>query len=350
MLPPVVLCCDPGLDDAWLIATLLGRGIDLRAVVVSYGCADVDQCLRTASGILRLAGREDIPLIRGAGQALGSNPVQDHPERFGGSNGFMDVALDPGRNPVIDGGPEVVAMAIRDVLARSCGCAFINTGPATTAALVERYFPGALHAHVGSIHVMGGALDGPGNCGTKRPPHRFGCAEFNVFNDAESFRLLLGLKPPSKLVTWDLRQVCLGRSLVSSHRARTPLGRALLEATARFFEIYGSDKLEDTGPEPVCSVIDVLAAFTLPGEGHFSRQTVAVTTTGEWYGETTRDSGGVEVDVFRPPPGPSLVADLLDLVDRCTSSRPDAGSSDEHRSRALQSAGDSLQPGTTASE
>src|SRR5271165_6549519 len=103
MLPPVVLCCDPGLDDAWLIATLLGRGIDLRAVVVSYGCADVDQCLRTASGILRLAGREDIPLIRGAEETLGCNPVQDHPERFGGSNGFMDVALDPGRNPIIDG-------------------------------------------------------------------------------------------------------------------------------------------------------------------------------------------------------------------------------------------------------
>jgi inosine-uridine nucleoside N-ribohydrolase len=349
MLPPVVLCCDPGLDDAWLIATLLGRGIDLRAVVVSYGCADVDQCLRTASGILRLAGREDIPLIRGAEANLTGNPVQRDPERFGGSNGFMDVSLNPGRNPISAGGPEDVARAVHDVLVRSHGCAFLNTCPATTAALVERSFPGTFRAHVGSIHIMGGALDGPGNCGTRRPQRKFGCAEFNVFHDAESFRLLLGLMPPAKLVTWDLRQVCLGRSLVLSHRARTPLGRVLLEATARFFEIYGSDKLEDTGPEPVCSVIDVLTAFTLPGEGDFLRETVAVTSVGEWYGETTRDSGGIEVDVFHPPPGPSLVASLLDLADRCTPPRRDTDSRDDRSTGAFQSPPDWFEPGATAS-
>jgi len=320
MLPPVVLCCDPGLDDAWLIATLLGRGIDLRAVVVSYGCADVDQCLLTASGILRLAGREDIPLIRGAEATLGCNPVQRHPERFGGSNGFMDVVLEPGRNQITAGDPEDVARAIHEVLTRSPGCAFLNTCPATTPALVERYFPGTFRTHVGSIHVMAGALYGPGNCGTKRHEREFGCAEFNVFHDAESFRLLLGLKPPARLVTWDLRTVCLGQSLVHSHGARTALGRVLLEATGRFFEIYGSDNLEDTGEEPVYSTIDVLTAFTLPGEGLYERETVAVTDAGEWYGETIRHATGVEVDVFRPPPASSLVSDLLDLADRCSPS------------------------------
>jgi inosine-uridine nucleoside N-ribohydrolase len=318
MLPAVVLACDPGLDDAWLIATLLGRGIDLRAVIVSFGCADVDQCLGTASGILRLAGREDIPLIRGAEATLGWNPVQRHPERFGGANGFMDVELKPGRNPITAGGPEDVARAVRDVLAGSSGCAFLNTCPATTCALVERYFPGTFRAHAGSIHIMAGALDGPGNCGTKRPQRQFGCAEFNVFQDAESFRQLLGLKPPAKLVTWDARHVCLTRSLVRSHRARTPLGRALIDATGRFFEIYGSDNLEDTGPDPVCSVIDVLTAFTLPGEGKFKRETIAVTDVGQWYGEMTRDPGGVEVDVFQSPAAPAFVKILLDLADRCT--------------------------------
>jgi len=324
--PPVVLCCDPGLDDAWLIATLLGLGIDLRAVVVSYGCADVDECLRTASGILRLAGREDITLIRGAEATLGYNPVQSDLERFGGSNGFMDVALETGRNPITTGDPEVVAGAVRDMLARNPGCAFLNTCPATTAALVERHFPGTFQAHVGSIHVMGGALEGPGNCGTKRSGSRFGCAEFNVFHDAESFRLLLGLKPPVKLVTWDLRHVCLTRSLVHSHRSRTPLGRALLEATGQFFEIYGSDNLEETGPEPVYSVIDVLTAFTLAGAGDFTRKTVAVATEGEWYGETLVHASGVEVDLFRPPDGPALVNRLLDLADRCGLQETEVGS------------------------
>jgi len=315
--PPVVLCCDPGLDDAWLIATLLGRGVDLRAVVVSYGCAPVDDCLRTASGILRLAGRDDIPVIRGAEETLGHNPVQPHPERFGGSNGFMDLALEPGRSPIIAGNPEEVALAVRDVLARSPGCAFLNTCPATTAALVERHYPGTFGAHVRSVHIMGGAFDGPGNSGTKRPGRRFGCAEFNVFHDAESFRLLLGLVPPAKLVTWDLRHVCLTRALVHSHQARTPLGKALLEATGRFFEIYGSDNLEDSGPEPVCSVIDVLTAFTLGAEGEFTRETVAVVGEGDWYGETVRDPSGVEVDLFRPPSAAALVPRLLDLADRC---------------------------------
>ncbi len=318
MAPAVVLCCDPGLDDAWLIATLLGRGIDLRAVIVSYGCADVDQCLRTASGILRLSGREDIPLIRGAEATLGTNPVMRRPERFGGANGFMDVELSPGRNPIIAGSPEDVARAIRDILVRSSGCAFLNTCPATVSAVVERYFPGTFRAHAGSIHVMAGALDGPGNCGNKRPQRRFGCAEFNVFHDAESFELLLSLKPPAKLVTWDARDVCLTRSLVRSHRPRTPLGRALIEATGRFFEIYGTDNLEGPVQEPVCSLIDVLTGFTLPGEGNYVRETVAVTTAGQWYGETTRDPGGVPVDVFRSPGAASLVELLLDLADRCT--------------------------------
>ena len=314
--PPVVLCCDPGLDDAWLIATLLGRGVDLRAVVASYGCATVDDCLRNARGILHLAGRDDIPVIRGPEGSLEPNPVQPHPERFGGSNGFMDVTLEPGPGPIITGGPEEIALAVRGVLARSPGCAFINTCPATTAAVVERHFPGTFRAHVGSMHVMGGALDGPGNSGNKRPGRKFGCAEFNVFHDAGSFRLLLGLVPPAKLVTWDLRHVCLSRSLVHSYRARTPLGRALFEATGRFFEIYGSDNLEDSGPEPVCSVIDVLTAFTLGSEGEFSRETVAIAGEGPWYGETVRGPSGVEVDLFRPPPGSALVPRLLDLADR----------------------------------
>ena len=311
---PVVLCCDPGLDDAWLIATLLGLGVDLRAVVVSYGCSDVDHCLRTAAGVLRLADREDIPIIRGAAEAIGKNPVQSHPERFGGSNGFMDVELPPGRSPVIAGDERTRAEAIRGVFEACKRCTFLNSGPATTAALVERHFPGTFSAYVEDVHVMAGALDGPGNSGSKRPGQAFGCAEFNVFHDAESLGLLLNLRPPAKLVTWDQRTVCLGRSLVRSTRPRTELGRALLEATANFFSLYGSDNLVDSGPEPVYSAIDVLLAFSLIADGDFERTAIRVTTEGQWYGETSKDPSGSPVDLYRPPPGSRILETILDVA------------------------------------
>ena len=105
---------------------------------------------------------------------------------------------------------------------------------------------------------------------------------------------------------------------LSAPPAANPTGSGIIEATGRFFRIYGTDNLEGPVQEPVCSLIDVLTAFTLPGEGNYVRETVAVTTAGHWYGETTRDPGGVLVDVFRSPGAASVAELVLDLAGRCT--------------------------------
>jgi pyrimidine-specific ribonucleoside hydrolase len=64
---PIVIDCDPGHDDAIaILLALASPEVELRGIVTVAGNQTVDKTTRNALKVLELAGRSDIPVVRGA--------------------------------------------------------------------------------------------------------------------------------------------------------------------------------------------------------------------------------------------------------------------------------------------
>lgn len=71
MKRPIIIDCDPGVDDALAIILALKHAeIDLKAVCTVSGNGDIDNTTKNGLKVLALCGREDIPVYRGSARAL----------------------------------------------------------------------------------------------------------------------------------------------------------------------------------------------------------------------------------------------------------------------------------------
>ena len=63
----IVIDCDPGHDDAIaILLALASPEVELRGVTTVAGNQTIDKTTRNALKVLELAGRSDIPVVRGA--------------------------------------------------------------------------------------------------------------------------------------------------------------------------------------------------------------------------------------------------------------------------------------------
>src|SRR6266702_3539934 len=82
---PIVLDCDPGLDDAVALQYALGSGrYDLKAVTAVGGNAPVEHTYRNARALVKTFGvAGDVPVDRGVGgprdRRGGGGPRPSHP-------------------------------------------------------------------------------------------------------------------------------------------------------------------------------------------------------------------------------------------------------------------------------
>lgn len=68
---PIIIDCDPGLDDAIALAMALrSPELDVKAITTSAGNQTPEKTLHNALGLLTLMQREDIPVAAGAGGPL----------------------------------------------------------------------------------------------------------------------------------------------------------------------------------------------------------------------------------------------------------------------------------------
>ena len=73
----IIVDCDPGMDDSSaIIMAVKNPNLDIQAVTTVNGNYPVDITYRNARRIMRMLGREDIPVYRGC-----SRPLVRHPER-----------------------------------------------------------------------------------------------------------------------------------------------------------------------------------------------------------------------------------------------------------------------------
>jgi purine nucleosidase len=173
---PVIIDCDPGVDDAvaLLLAFAAPDALDILAVTTTGGNVDVDQTARNARIIRQIAGREDVPVHAGAARPLVRPPIGA--SHFHGESGLGDLPVfepDAPTDPA-----DAVDAIIALVMSRPAKAVRMAvTGPMTNLALALRHEP-RLAAHLGPVVAMGGARAEGGNITAS--------AEYNIWADPDA--------------------------------------------------------------------------------------------------------------------------------------------------------------------
>ncbi|MGL5859414.1 MAG: nucleoside hydrolase [Angustibacter sp.] len=331
---PVVLDVDTGVDDA--LAVLLAARhprLDLRAVTCVAGNVDVDQVVDNTRAVLAAAGRDDVPVARGAAQPLLAPP---RPARHvHGADGLGDLdrlalGLPAPADPAVTstGGSRHAVELQRDLLIAAAQAAtpitLITLAPLTNVALLLRTYPDAARG-LARIVLMGGAA-GTGNATA--------AAEFNVWNDPEAAAVVLAaahqLDVPVTMygldVFYDVRVSRddvehLGRTAPTSSREASTAARlagALLRGQ-RAIRGEPDVTLGDAGA--VCAVVEPDGLRTERHRVHVELSGVhargqTIVDRRPWAGDVAHDDqvAGPPVDVALAVDGPRYARLWLDAI------------------------------------
>ncbi|MCP8938013.1 nucleoside hydrolase [Alsobacter sp. SYSU M60028] len=222
---PVIIDTDPGLDDALaLFLAFRSPELDVRGVVTVAGNIGIDHTTRNARALLRVAGREDVPVVRGAARPFAREPF--HAPGIHGEDGLGGIDVPEPR------APEHPAAALDwladEIDSHPAGAVrILALGPLTNVArlIVERPEQARL---IGGVVAMGGAVRDRGNV----TPH----AEFNIAADPEAAAVVLASGVPVTLVPLDVtRQVAADEAWAERLAAR---GGALAALTRQLHGAY----------------------------------------------------------------------------------------------------------------
>lgn len=306
MTIPVMIDCDPGVDD--MIALLLACAspeLELRAVTTVAGNLGLATTTRNARAVLRLAGRAEVPVAAGAARPL----VRPAPERAGhphATDGLGGIGLpDPPTPPDPRHAVELMADTVR--AAATGPVTLIAVGPLTNVALFYARHP-ELAGKLARLIVMGGAI-GAGNVTP--------AAEFNIWFDPEAaYRVLTDPPVPTTLVGLDVTYATalsvadLDR-LAAGGRVGALAARALRHYLDRYVTLLGRQAA------PVHDAVAVAAAVR-PDLFDLRRASIEVDAT------VGPSRGATLVDLLTPAPTARVavgadVAGVIGLiVDRIT--------------------------------
>jgi purine nucleosidase len=259
----VILDTDIGtdVDDCLALTVLLtAPEVQLDAVTGVYG--DVHLRGRMVKKLLRLAGRDDVPVMAGATQTImGVRPIfwQGH-EGTGllEPGDLEDSSLAPNAEHAVD-------YLVRTVMANPGQIHLVAVGPLTNVALAIRREPTLVNA-LASLTIMGGAIRGVNDL-------HLPLAEHNIISDPEAAFIVLSQPRLKTLVPLDVTtKVELRPSDVERIRAAgTPFHDAIatqVELYPRFVE-RGGTYLHD----PLAAAILIEPTLTHNAELHLDVET-----------------------------------------------------------------------------
>ncbi len=178
----ILIDTDPGIDDMMAILfALKSPELDVLALTTVFGNHYVEVTTRNALRILELAGRDDIPVARGAYSPL----VRDYtspPTIVHGEDGLGDAGLtdEPDSQPAHTRAAQFIVEA---VMSRPGEITLVPIGPLTNIAMALKLEPRIIKA-TKRVVLMGGAAFVPGNVSP--------VAEANIHNDPEAAALVFG--------------------------------------------------------------------------------------------------------------------------------------------------------------
>ncbi|UOK58806.1 nucleoside hydrolase [Bacillus sp. OVS6] len=153
----ILLFADPGIDDSLaIIYALLSPEIELLGIVTSYGNVTKQQATENAAYLLKLAGREDIPVIEGATFPLSGEVSVYYPE-IHGEEGLGPIRPPKGLNVVVRD-----FSYIFDIIKQNKDITIVDTGRTTSLSNAFN-LKLELMKEIKEIYLMGGAFFVPGN-------------------------------------------------------------------------------------------------------------------------------------------------------------------------------------------
>jgi purine nucleosidase len=239
------LDCDTGVDDALAIALLLTHDeITLAGIGTVTGNTTATQAAANTLGLLRLAGRTDIPVAVGGGGAGGAPHVH-------GGNGVGGAVLPHGGAP----DPRTAVEMLLDLARQHPGeLHILATGPCTNLAAALRAEP-RLPELIAGVTFMGGAVHVAGNV------TRY--AEANVATDPAAVAEVFAAPWLVTLVPLDVSMN--HRWSIADAEALRAAGTPLTEALADMLPTY-FDSYEPRLGERVIPLHDPLAAALVAGD------------------------------------------------------------------------------------
>ena len=280
MLTPIIIDCDPGVDDA--IALLLALGLDLPILGITTVAGNVPLALTTANArkICALASRLDLPVFAGCPRPL-LKPLTTA-EDIHGATGLKGADL-----PNLDAltpSKHGVDFLIEQLLSASAPLRIAALGPLTNLAVALIKCP-QIAEKIAQLVIMGGSMS-QGNITAS--------AEFNMYVDPHAAQVVLSAAIPTTLITLDTtHQVLTTPARLADIRA---IGNPVSTAAAGMLEFYGESDLKRYGL-PGGPLHDPCVLAYMHSPGLFTARTVSVEveTTGEhtlgrtvvdWYGDS----------------------------------------------------------------
>ena len=213
MATRLVLDTDIGtdVDDCLALAVVLGSPeLSLEGVTCVYG--NVLLRTRMVRKLLRLAGRDDVPVMAGAGLPL----LRRRPVYWAGHEG--DGLLAPSDEALAPAPEHAVDFLVRTVMENPGQIHLLAIGPLTNVALAFGREP-RLPQYLAQLTVMGGAIRGPDSLGL---PY----AEHNIVCDPDAAHVVLTAGAPTTLVPLDVTtRVTIREEGVAHPRRRNAVPR-----------------------------------------------------------------------------------------------------------------------------
>ncbi|MEL6261678.1 MAG: nucleoside hydrolase [Cyanobacteria bacterium J06626_6] len=306
MPAPIIVDCDPGVDDA--IALLLAFGLEMPVVGITTVAGNVPLPLTysNARKICALANESDLPVLAGCPRPL-LRPLETA-EDIHGATGLQGAKLPEPAAAV--SAQHSVDFLIQQLLAAPEPMMIAALGPLTNLAVALIKCPQIADA-IAELVVMGGAM-GQGNITSS--------AEFNMYVDPHAAHVVLSAGIATTLITLDTtHQVLTTPDRLDAIRA---VGNPVSEAAAGMLSFYGQSDLARYGlPGGPLHDPCVLAYLYNPALFTTKRVNVAVETASshslgrtvvDWYG----DGSASTIQVVETVDADGFYALLLDALRR----------------------------------
>jgi inosine-uridine nucleoside N-ribohydrolase len=280
----VILDTDPAVgipgtdadDPLALMLALKHPGLDLLGVTTVFGNCPPALGARSAAAVLRVAGREDIPVAVGMGTRMSGELPQLLRDAYAGDRGR------PGRIPLPERAASVTSLHAVDLLIETVRrhpgeVTIIAIGPQTNVALALLKEP-RLRDEIASIVFMGGALglDPKFGRGNITP-----VAECNIWFDPQAADIVFRSGIDLTMVSLDVTNPSTGMLLPEEafrnvDPKRSPLASLFVDVCSTYLDA----PMFDWGHG--CVLYDPLAVAVAadPAVGTFESMAVGVETTG----------------------------------------------------------------------
>lgn len=184
----VIIDTDPGHDDSLAIMLAVKSNMfNIHAITTVAGNSTIENTTRNARFILKLLGREDIPIYSGSEKPLKRDLVKAVVHGESGLEG-----LDPKNEPNLTG--DAVERILSIVERCPNKIILITLGPLTNVAKAIQKDP-TIMSKLKEIVIMGGAIRVSGN--------KNRVAEFNIFVDSEAADIVFRFPVKKTLIPLD---------------------------------------------------------------------------------------------------------------------------------------------------